>query len=118
MLSNKPLLVSLLEGELQLVYVFFASFPVPYVTTNLRTPAKVDQTFRAQSTVYLYGTDVVPESIGIDGLSLTPSKTRLLPTAQRKFKLLHFGFLAQLEAFRGVVIYKEMLSNDDTALPR
>jgi hypothetical protein len=77
-----------------------------YVTANLRTPAKVDHVVQAQSTINHYGTYIVRESIDIGGLSLAPSKTRLLLAAQRKFDLLHFGFVAQWEAFRVALVSK------------
>jgi 8-oxo-dGTP pyrophosphatase MutT (NUDIX family) len=38
LLSDAPVRVALLEGQ-QLVYVYSASVPVPYVTSHLRTPA-------------------------------------------------------------------------------
>jgi 8-oxo-dGTP pyrophosphatase MutT (NUDIX family) len=43
MLSDAPVRVALSEGQRQLVYVFSASIPVAYVTTNLRTHAKLEQ---------------------------------------------------------------------------
>jgi hypothetical protein len=105
----------LLEGERQLVYVFSASVPVPYVRSNLRTPTKVDQAFRAHSTINNPdGTYVVSKSIDVDGLSLTASKIGLLLVAQRKFELLNFGFVAQWVAFRDAIIYKQRFPNDDT----
>jgi ADP-ribose pyrophosphatase YjhB (NUDIX family) len=118
MLSNKPVRVSLPKGKHELVYVYSAYVPVSNVMPNLRTPAKVSQDATTQSTISPNGTYVVPKSIDIDGLSLTPSKTELLPHAQRRFQLLHFGYVTQLEAFRGVVISKQMFSNEDTSLPR
>jgi 8-oxo-dGTP pyrophosphatase MutT (NUDIX family) len=38
-LSDAPVRVALPDGQRQLVYVFSACVPVPYVTTHLRTPA-------------------------------------------------------------------------------
>jgi 8-oxo-dGTP pyrophosphatase MutT (NUDIX family) len=43
MLRNKPVRVSLPEGEHHLVYAFSTYVPVPYVTANLPTPPKVSQ---------------------------------------------------------------------------
>jgi 8-oxo-dGTP pyrophosphatase MutT (NUDIX family) len=42
LLSVTPVRVALPEGQSQLVYVFLAFVPVPYVTANLRTPAKLE----------------------------------------------------------------------------
>jgi hypothetical protein len=54
--------------------------PVFYVSTNLRTlAAKVEQALRAQSTINHDGTYVVSKSFDIDGVSITPSETGLLP---------------------------------------
>jgi hypothetical protein len=88
------------------------------VTSCLRTPAEVLQVFTTHSTINHDGTYVVLESIDIDGLSLKPSKSGLLLAAQRKFELLHFGYVAQWEAFRGAGISKQLFSHDDTSLPR
>jgi hypothetical protein len=93
-----------------------ASVLGPYVSANLRTPAKVDQAVTAQSTIYPNGTYVEPFSVEIDGLILTPSKTGLLKETQRKFELLHFGYAAQWGAFRGVVVSKQLFA-DTTTLP-
>jgi hypothetical protein len=41
LLSDAPVCVALPEGQRQFVYVFSASVPVPYVTTHLRTLAKL-----------------------------------------------------------------------------
>jgi hypothetical protein len=65
--------VPLPNWERQLVYVYSASIPVLYLTANLQTLAKVLQVVRAQSPTYRDGTYVVPQSIDIGGLSLTPS---------------------------------------------
>jgi 8-oxo-dGTP pyrophosphatase MutT (NUDIX family) len=43
MLSNNPIRVPLPKGKRQLVYVFSAFVPVPYVTSNLRAPSKVEE---------------------------------------------------------------------------
>jgi 8-oxo-dGTP pyrophosphatase MutT (NUDIX family) len=72
LLSDALVRVALLEG-LQLVYVYSASVPVLFATSHLRTPAQVEQVVTAQSTINPDGTYVVPESINIDGLNLTPA---------------------------------------------
>jgi hypothetical protein len=46
------------------------------------------------STVHNDGTYVVPSTIDIDELYLTPSKTWLLKDTQCKFELLHFVYVA------------------------
>jgi 8-oxo-dGTP pyrophosphatase MutT (NUDIX family) len=74
LLSDAPVRVALPVGQ-QLVYVYSASVPVPYVTTHLRTPAQLEQAVRAQSTISPGGSYVVPETIDVGGLNLTPAKT-------------------------------------------
>jgi hypothetical protein len=59
MLSNNPVRVSLHEGKRQLVYVFSAYVPVSFVTSNLRTPTKLEQVVIVQSTTNPDGTCVV-----------------------------------------------------------
>jgi hypothetical protein len=74
-LSDAPVRVALPEGQRRLVYVFSASIPIPYVTAHLRTPpAQLEQGVPAQSTINPDGSYVVPATIDIDGLSLTPAK--------------------------------------------
>jgi hypothetical protein len=68
------------------------------VTTNLRTPAKVEQAVATYSAIHHDDTYVVPATIDIDGLSLTPSKIGQLKETQRKLEQLHFDYVAQLEA--------------------
>jgi ADP-ribose pyrophosphatase YjhB (NUDIX family) len=51
MLSDAPVRVALRDGQ-QLVYVFSACVPVPYVTTHLRTHAELEQVVTAQSTIH------------------------------------------------------------------
>jgi hypothetical protein len=65
---------SLTEGQRQLVYVFSAYVPIPYVIANLRTRANLEHAVTAQSTINPDGSYVVPTTIDIDGLSLTPAK--------------------------------------------
>jgi hypothetical protein len=83
MLSDVPVRVALPEGQRQLVYVFSASVPVPYVTANLRTHAKLEQDATAQSTINSDGSYVVPATIDINGVSLSPAKHELLPALKR-----------------------------------
>jgi ADP-ribose pyrophosphatase YjhB (NUDIX family) len=116
--SDNHVRVPLIASKHQLVYVYAAYVPVPYVTANLRTLVNVDQVVTVQSTINLDGTYVVLASIDIDGLSLTQSKTWLIKESQRKFDLLHLGYNAPWEAFRGVVISKRLFAHDDTSLPR
>jgi ADP-ribose pyrophosphatase YjhB (NUDIX family) len=72
LLSDAPVRVALPEGQ-QLVYVYSASVPVPFVTSHLRTPAQLEQAVTAQSTIYPDGSYVVPETLYIGGLNLTPA---------------------------------------------
>jgi 8-oxo-dGTP pyrophosphatase MutT (NUDIX family) len=79
MLNNNAVLVSLREGKNQLVYVFSAYVPVPYVEANIRTHTKLVQAVTVQLTINHDGIYVDPKTIDIDGLLLTPTKTgRLL----------------------------------------
>jgi 8-oxo-dGTP pyrophosphatase MutT (NUDIX family) len=66
LLSAAPVRVALLVGQ-QLVYVYTASVPVPYVTTHLRTYAQLEHVVKAQSTINPDGSYVVPETIDIGG---------------------------------------------------
>jgi hypothetical protein len=50
LLSDAPVRVALPVGQ-QLVYVYPASVPVPYVTPHLRTLAQLEQIVNAQSTI-------------------------------------------------------------------
>jgi 8-oxo-dGTP pyrophosphatase MutT (NUDIX family) len=74
MLSDDPVRVALPRGRRQLVYVFSAYVPVPYVTSNLRTLAKLEQVMTGQSTINQDGSYVVLATNDIDGLSQTPVK--------------------------------------------
>jgi hypothetical protein len=109
MLSDAPVRVALPEGQRQLVYVFSASIQVHYVTSILRTPAKLGQVVTTESTINPDDSYVVPAAIDMDGLSLTPAKHGLLPTLKRKFELLHFGYVTQWETFRRVVYIHQVL---------
>jgi 8-oxo-dGTP pyrophosphatase MutT (NUDIX family) len=95
LLSDAPVRVSLPEGQRQLVYVFSAFVTVPYVTTNLRTPPKLEQVVTPQATTNSDGSYVVPATIDFDGFSLTPAKHGLLPVLKRMFEFLHFGYVTQ-----------------------
>jgi hypothetical protein len=101
-LSDAPVRVALLVGQ-QLVYVYTASVPVPYITTHLRTPAQLEQALTAQSTINPDGSYVVPETIDIGGLNFTAAKTGLLLAMKHKSELLHFGYVTQWETFRRAV---------------
>jgi 8-oxo-dGTP pyrophosphatase MutT (NUDIX family) len=68
LLSINYVRVPLLAEKHELVYVFAAYVPVPYVTDNLRTLAKVEQAVIAQSTNHHDSTYVIPCTIDIDGL--------------------------------------------------
>jgi hypothetical protein len=117
LLSDAPLRVALPEGQ-QLVYVYSASVPVPFVTSHLRTPAPLEQAVTAQSTINLDGSYVVPETLDIGGRNLTPAKTGLLHAVKHKSELLHFGYVTQWETFRRAVYSSHALFHDDTTIPR
>jgi hypothetical protein len=104
-LNGNHIRVSLPDGQHLPVYVFLSTALVPYVTSNLRTPAKVEHALTTHSTVHLDGSCVVLTIVDIDGLSLTPSKIGLVGETQRKFELLRFGYVARWEFFRGAVIF-------------
>jgi hypothetical protein len=86
------------------------------VTTHLRTPAKLEKAVTAKSIISQNAFYVVPQTIDIDGLSLTPTKHGLLPAVKRK--VLHFGYVTQWENFRRAVYTQQVLSHEDTSLPR
>jgi hypothetical protein len=94
------------------------SVHVPYVSAEMRTLAKVELAVTAQSTVRRDGSHGVPTIIDIDGLSLTPSKVGLLKATERKYEMLHFGYVAQWESFRGVVISQCFFLHDDSSLSK
>jgi 8-oxo-dGTP pyrophosphatase MutT (NUDIX family) len=58
LMSKNPVRVSLHEAKHQLVYVFSASVPVLFVSTNIRTLAKLIQVVTTQSTINPDGTYV------------------------------------------------------------
>jgi ADP-ribose pyrophosphatase YjhB (NUDIX family) len=63
MMSDAPVRVALPEMQRQLVCVFSACVPIPYVTTSLHTHAKVEQAVTAQSTINPDGSYVVPSML-------------------------------------------------------
>jgi ADP-ribose pyrophosphatase YjhB (NUDIX family) len=99
LLSGNHVQVPFHDRKFQLVYVFLAMLCPVYGTRNLRTPAKVEQAVTAQSTIHSDGFCVIPTMIDIDGLSLTPFKIGIVREVHRKHELLHFGSVAQWEAF-------------------
>jgi hypothetical protein len=107
-LSGNLVRVPLRVGYYHIVSVFSAFVHVPYVIANLRTPSKVEQAATAQSTIHSESTYVVPTTVDIDGLSLAPPETGLAIEAQRKHELLHLGYVARWESFRGVVIFRPL----------
>jgi hypothetical protein len=117
LLSDAPVSVALRVGQ-QLVYVYTASVPIPYVTTHLRTLAQFEHAVTSLSTINPDGSYVVPETIDIGGLTLTPAKTGLLPAVKHKSELLHFGYVTQWEIFRRAVYTSQALLYDDPSVPR
>jgi ADP-ribose pyrophosphatase YjhB (NUDIX family) len=117
LLSDALVRVALL-GQ-QLVYIYSAFVPVPFVTSHLRTPAQLEMAVTAQSTINPDGSHVVPETLDIDGLNLTPAKMGLLPAMKHKSELLlHFGYVTQWGIFRRAVYTCQALFHDDTTIPR
>jgi ADP-ribose pyrophosphatase YjhB (NUDIX family) len=117
LLSDAPVRVALPEGQ-HIVYVYSASVPVPFATSHLRTPAHLEQAVTAQSTINPDGSYVVPETLAIGGLNLTPAQTGLLPVVKHKSELLHFGYVTQWEVFRRAIYSSQALFHDDTSIPR
>jgi 8-oxo-dGTP pyrophosphatase MutT (NUDIX family) len=117
LLSDAPVRVALPEGQ-QNVNVYSASVPVSFATSHLRTHAQLEQVVTAQSTINPDGSYVVPETIDIGGLNLTPAQTRLLPVVKHKSELLHFGYVTQWETFRRAVYTLQPLLHDDMTIPR
>jgi 8-oxo-dGTP pyrophosphatase MutT (NUDIX family) len=117
LLSDAPVQVALPNGQ-ELVFVYSASVPVLFATSHLRTPAQVELAVTAHSTINPDGTYVVPETITIDGLNLTPAQTGLLPAMKHKSELLHFGYVTQWETFRRAVYQHIPVFHEDTTIPR
>jgi ADP-ribose pyrophosphatase YjhB (NUDIX family) len=116
LLSDTLVRVALPVGQ-QLVYVYSASVPVPYLTTHLRTLAQLDQAVTAHSTINPDGSYVVPETIDVCGLNLTPVKTGLLPAMKHQSELLHFDYVTQWETFSREVYTSHALFHDNTTIP-
>jgi hypothetical protein len=84
----------------------------------LRTLAQLEQVVTTQSTINPDGSYVVPETLDIGGLNLTPAKTGLLHAVKHKSELLHFSYVTQWETFRRAVYTSQALFHDDTTIPR
>jgi ADP-ribose pyrophosphatase YjhB (NUDIX family) len=117
LLSDAHVRVALPDGQ-QLVYIYSAYVPVPFVTNHLRTPAQLEEAVTTQSTINPDGSYVVPETLDIGGLNLTPAKTGLLLAVKHKSELLHFGYVTQCRTFRRAVYTSQALLHDDTTIPR
>jgi ADP-ribose pyrophosphatase YjhB (NUDIX family) len=117
LLSDAHVRIALPDGQ-QLVFVYSASVPVMFATSHLRTLAQVEQDVTAQSTINPDGTYVVPETINIYGLNLTPAQTGLLPAVKHKSELLHFGYVTQWETFYRAVNQHNPVFHEDTTIPR
>jgi hypothetical protein len=72
----------------------------------------------AYSNINHDGSYVVAETIGIDGLSLTPAQQGLLQALKRKYELLYFSYVTQWETSRRAVYTHQVLCYDDTSIPR
>jgi hypothetical protein len=117
LLSDAPVRVALLETQRQLLCVFSIYVPIPCVTDDLGTTAKLEHVVTSQSTISPDGSYVIPTTIDIDGLYLTSAKQRLLLTVKRKFEFLHLGYVTQWETFRRVVYTHQVLYHEDTSYP-
>jgi hypothetical protein len=84
----------------------------------LRTHAQLKQAVTAQSTFNPDGSYIVPETIDVGGMNLTPAKTGLLPAMKHKSELLHFGHVTQWDTFRRAMYKSHALFHDDTSIPR
>jgi hypothetical protein len=115
--SDASVRVALPDGQ-QLIHVYSAYVLVLVVTTHLRNPAQLEQIVTALSTINPDGSYVVPETIDVGGVNLTPAKTGLLPAMKHKSELLHFGYVTQWETFRRAVYTSQALFHDDTTIPR
>jgi hypothetical protein len=54
----------------------------------------------------------------MEGLTLTPSITGIVKATRSKYELLHFGIVAQWQAFRSSVISYQIYLHRDTSLPK
>jgi hypothetical protein len=59
------------------------------------TPVKVEHAVTSQSTLQPNDFNVVPATIALDDLTMTPDVTCVVKENQRKYEQLHFGFVAQ-----------------------
>jgi hypothetical protein len=84
----------------------------------MRTHAKVEPLVTAQSTVHRDDSYVVPTTVDIEGLCLTPFKIGLVREAQRKYEMLHFVYVARWESFRGAAISRHLFLHEDLSLPK
>jgi ADP-ribose pyrophosphatase YjhB (NUDIX family) len=117
LLSDAPVRVALPDGQ-QLVFVYSASVPNLFATSHVRTHAQVEQAVIAPSTINPDGTYVVPETITIDGMNLTPAQTGLLPVVKHKSELLHFGYVTQWETLYRAINQHNPFFHEDTTIPR
>jgi ADP-ribose pyrophosphatase YjhB (NUDIX family) len=117
LLSDAHVRVALPKGQ-QLVYVYSAFVPIPYVASHLRTPTQLEQAVTTHSTINPDGSYVVPETLDIGGLNLTPAKTGLLRAVKHKSELFDFGYVTQWETFRRAVYMSQALFHDDTTIPK
>jgi hypothetical protein len=69
-----------------------------------------------QLTINPDGSYIVPETIDVGGMNLTPAKTGLLPAMKYKSELLHFGYVTQWETFRRAVYTSQALFRDDKTM--
>jgi hypothetical protein len=83
-----------------------------------RTSTKLVQALTTESTINHDGTYVVPATIAIDGLSLTPTKVGRLHFVIRKFELPYFGSVAQWETFRRALTTNQLLCDEDKSISR
>jgi hypothetical protein len=91
----------------------FCTLRITYVLLLISSRAVI-----AQSTINPDGTYVVPETLDIGGLTLTPAQTGLLPALKHKSELLHCGYVTQWETFRRVVYTSQALFHNDTTIPK
>jgi hypothetical protein len=117
-LSGAVVRVPLHYGKYQLVYVYFVSVLVPYVNITLSKPTHVKHYVISHSTVQADGSYVVPATIAMDGLPITPVVTSNVRTARVKYELLLFGFVAQRQHFRDPVLSRQIFLHRDNSLPR
>jgi hypothetical protein len=89
-----------------------------FMFRTLRPIAQLEQAVTSKSTISPDGSYVVPETIDIGGLNLTPAKTGLLPAMKHKSEFLHFGYVTQWETFRRAIYKSQALFHDGTTIPR